>query len=63
MAGMPKVIILLAYIILCTIVGLLGRNKTIGFWGFFFLAAILTPVIGLTILIIAKDKDRGLLRG
>lgn len=54
---MPREFIILGYIILCTIVGILGRNKTIGFWGFFFFSAILTPVIGIAILIIAKDRD------
>lgn len=53
---MSKELVVLGYVILCLIVGLLGRNKTIGFWGFFFFAAVFTPVIGLAILIIAKDK-------
>lgn len=57
---MPKEIIVLAYLALCTIVGLLGRHKTIGFWGFFFFSFVLTPVISLIILIIARDKGTSL---
>ncbi len=57
MTGMPTVVIVFAYIILCTIIGLLGRNKTIGFWGFFFFAAILTPLVGLVVLIIARNRE------
>ena len=60
-AGMPTMFVVLAYVILCTIIGLLGRNKTIGFWGFFFFSAILTPLIGFVVLAIAKDRDRGFL--
>lgn len=54
---MPRELIILGYLILCTIVAILGRNKTIGFWGFFFFSAILTPIIGIAILIIAKDRN------
>ena len=61
MAGMPKEFVVLTYIILCTIVGLLGRNKTIGFWGFFFFSAVLTPVVGFGVLAIARDKSKGFL--
>jgi len=59
--GMPKEIVVLSYIILCTIVGLMGRNKTIGFWGFFFFSLVLTPLIGFGVLAIARDKDRSLI--
>lgn len=54
---MPRELMILGYIIFCTIVAILGRNKTIGFWGFFFFSVILTPVIGLSILIIAKNRN------
>ena len=36
---------LAAYVILALIVGLLGRNKMIGFWGFFLLSLVLTPIV------------------
>jgi ABC-type molybdate transport system permease subunit len=36
---------LAAYVILSLIVGLLGRNKQIGFWGFFLLSLVVTPVV------------------
>ena len=54
---MPKEVLIVAYVILCIIVGLMGRRKTIGFWGFFFFSVILTPIISLGILIIAKDRN------
>lgn len=36
---------LIAYAILALIVGLLGRDKQIGFWGFFMLSLLLTPLV------------------
>ena len=38
------------------IVGLLGRNRRFGFWGFFFASILLTPVIGLLLVIAAGKK-------
>ena len=45
-----------AYLILCVIAGLLGRNTKIGFWGFFFLSIVLTPLVSLALLIIASPR-------
>lgn len=59
--GLPKEVVVVLYIILCTIVGLIGRNKTIGFWGFFFFSMVLTPLVGFAVLAIARDKDRSLI--
>lgn len=54
---MPKeIIIVILYVILSVIVAVLGRQKTIGFWGFFFFSMVFTPVVGLAILIIAKER-------
>ncbi len=43
----------LVYIILATIIGLLGRKRGFGFWGFFFASLLFTPFIG-TLLLIAS---------
>lgn len=53
---MSKEIFILGYLVFCLIVALLGRRKTIGFWGFFFFSLFLSPIVGLAILIIAKDR-------
>jgi hypothetical protein len=37
------------------IVGLMGRNRKMGFWGYFFGSLLLTPVIGL-LLVLASDS-------
>ena len=47
---------LAAYVILALIVGLLGRNKTVGFWGFFLLSLILTPAVTGVFMILNRDR-------
>ncbi len=37
------------------IIGLMGRNRKMGFWGYFFGSLLLTPVIGL-LLVLASDS-------
>ncbi len=34
-----------AYFILCVLIGYLGRNSRIGFWGVTFLSIFFTPVL------------------
>jgi hypothetical protein len=50
----PQIVV--AYVILALIVGLLGRNKAIGFWGFFLLSLILTPVVTGVFMIINRPR-------
>ena len=47
----------LLVIILSIIVGLLGINRKFGFWGYFFASILLTPIIGL-ILVLASDAKK-----
>ena len=47
--------IVIIYILICLVMGLLGRNRKFGFWGYFFGSIVLTPLIGL-ILVLASDK-------
>ena len=35
------------WLFLSLIVGLFGRNRKLGFWGYFFSSIVLTPIIGL----------------
>lgn len=37
--------IVLVYIVLCIVVGFLGRRRRVGFWGFLFLSVLLTPLV------------------
>lgn len=42
------------------IVGLLGMNRKMGFWGYFFGSLLLTPLIGL-LLVLVSDKRQPML--
>ncbi len=46
-------------IAVCLVIGILGRHRRFGFWGYFFGSLLLTPFIGI-ILLLASDpkKDR-----
>ena len=45
---------------LSLLLGYLGRHKTMGFWGLFFASILLTPIIGLILLLVTgKSKDIG----
>jgi len=49
---------MLYYFILSLVVGVLGMNRKLGFWGYFFGSLLLTPIIGL-LLVICSDKRAG----
>lgn len=44
-------IVVVTYVGAAAIVGLLGRQRTMGGWGYFFGSIVLTPVIGLLLLL------------
>lgn len=44
-----------AIVVLSLIIGLLGKNRKFGFWGYFFGSILLTPIIGL-LLVLASDE-------
>lgn len=48
-------------IVICVIasffIGYFGRNRKMGFWGYLFASILLTPVIGL-LLVIVSDKKK-----
>jgi hypothetical protein len=44
-----------AMVVLSLIIGLLGKNRKFGFWGYFFGSILLTPIMGL-LLVLASDE-------
>ena len=46
--------ILLLYPFACIIIALLGTNRKFGFWGYLFASFLLTPLVGL-VLVLASD--------
>lgn len=45
---------LVAYLILCLIVSVLARKTAGGFWGFFFLSVLLTPILSLIVILMSS---------
>ena len=48
--------IFLAILVLSLIVALMGVNRKFGFWGYFFASILLTPLVGL-LLVLASDRQ------
>jgi hypothetical protein len=46
----------LIYILVCAILGFIGRYHKFGFWGYFFGSILLTPVMGLLLLLASDSK-------
>lgn len=49
--------LLVGYIGVSMIIGVLGRNRRMGGWGYFFGSLILTPIIGLLLLLGSDRKE------
>ena len=49
--------LVIPYIVLSLIVGICGMNRKLGFWGYFFGSILLTPIIGV-ILVICSDRRK-----
>jgi hypothetical protein len=47
---------LLLYLSLCLLGGILGRNRRIGFWGFFFSSIVFTPFVSIPFLYFATPR-------
>ena len=39
------------------ILGIMGRNRRMGAWGYFFASLVLTPIIGLILLLVSGSKN------
>jgi len=51
------IVAILVYLFVSYIVALIGKNRKFGFWGYFFLSIMLTPILGL-LLVIASDSRK-----
>jgi hypothetical protein len=45
------------YFAASVLIALLGINRTMGFWGYFFASLLLTPVMGLLLLLVSGSKS------
>lgn len=50
--GIPIIIIIISFFI-----GLLGSSRKCGFWGYFFASLLLTPLVGIILVLISAKKN------
>ena len=50
--------LVILYLAFCFLAGILGRNRRIGFWGFFFSSIVFTPFVSLPFLYFAMPRKR-----
>jgi len=55
---MPPLVLLFGYLVLCLVLGYLGRWRKMGFWGYFFASILLTPPLGLLLLLASDPKKQ-----
>jgi uncharacterized membrane protein YvlD (DUF360 family) len=48
--------LVIAYLLLCLVAGIVGRDRRIGFWGFLFCSMVFTPIISLLFLYFASPR-------
>ncbi len=46
------------YIAACFVIGLLGINRRMGFWGYFFGSILLSPVVGFLLVVVSEKKKK-----
>jgi len=46
----------LIYFILCVVIGIVGMNRIMGFWGNMFCSMIFSPIVGLMIILVSSKK-------
>lgn len=47
----------IAYFAASVLIAFLGINRTMGFWGYFFASLLLSPVMGLLLLLVSGSKS------
>ena len=50
--------LILVYLVLCAVAAFFGRCRRIGFWGFFFLSILVTPIISSLFIFVAAPVRR-----
>lgn len=46
------------YLTLAMLIGFLGRRRKLGAWGYFFGSLVLTPIIGIMLLMMSSPRKR-----
>ena len=48
--------LVIAYVALCVVAGIAGRNRRIGFWGYLFFSVLITPLFSLLFMYFATPR-------
>jgi hypothetical protein len=51
-------LLILLWLFLSLVVALFGINRKFGFWGYFFASIILTPIIGLLLVLVSDPRKK-----
>ena len=51
------VVMWLIYAALCALIGYLGRERKLGFWAYFGLSLVLSPLMGIIIVLVSEKKQ------
>jgi hypothetical protein len=51
----PGILVLVPYVLFCWLLAYFGRDLKFGFWGNFWVSIVLTPIVGIVVLL-AQDK-------
>ncbi len=54
----PLVIIGLIYVSIAGIIAFIGRRRKFGGWGYFFAGIVLTPIVGLLLVLASDPRPR-----
>jgi hypothetical protein len=49
-------LIAIPYFLASLLIGILGRNRVMGFWGYFFGSILLTPLMGLLLFLVSAKS-------
>ena len=52
------IIVSFIYVVICGLIGLVGSGRNIGYWGAFFIALLLSPLIGLIVALVSGSKKQ-----
>ncbi|CAA6801252.1 MAG: Unknown protein [uncultured Sulfurovum sp.] len=52
------IIAIIIYLLISYLVGLLGKNRKFGFYGYFFISIFITPLVGLLLVLASDSKDK-----
>ena len=58
---LPYLLPMLPYVLLTLVIAYLGRDTKFGFWGNFWVSLLLTPIVGVIVLIAQEHKTKRLI--